>query len=714
MTNFTLQDTIGTTRAIVAFAAILLCPGYLLGWAADLFGFRRRLLSERLAWAIALSFATTPIFVELAGRLIGIPGVAIAAAVCAAGTLALLFLDRKSIRVPRGKYVWMLLIFLLLGSVLLVAQLLDIQIGNRLNLSVTVLDQGYRVGFTNAIARAGIPPANPFYHPGASQPLRYYYFWYALCAVCTKLAHVSARQALIASSVWSGLGLTAMIALFMRHFMQVRQGLRRQIATAALLLMVTGADLLPVFYNLFAHNDFAGETEWWSADQITSWMDTLLWVPNHAAALIGCLVVFLLVWRAIEKVPEELPARQKTVATVLAGVAAASSFGMSIYVTAGLAMMLAAWALWLAARGQGLKAVARLAVAAVVAGVLLLPYLHDLLGARSGTEGRGAGGPAHVLAFGFRGMIDPGLIAALPAFARWHAAHPVLLDQLTRLALLLPGYALELGFFAVVLLLAWIDRKRLDEARRAALFLALTGLAIVSVVRSAVIGNNDFGTRAALLPCFFLLLLGTGTLLDLYDEKIPAQKWRGAVVAPLLLLGLAGTAFQALGLRFYIPIHSSHRAAGFEDLAETVLDTRAAYAAANRAIPANAIVQSNPTGQGSYFYVANMLFSDRAMATDAAPDCGAVFGGDPAPCQATQEALRHLFNSAGPSSGQTAVEARALCARLDIQYLAASRHDPAWQDRRGWVWALPAIAGPAAPDSAAGGTMRIVRCGDGP
>jgi len=307
-------------------------------------------------------------------------------------------------------------------------------------------------------------------------------------------------------------------------------------------------------------------------------------------------------------------------------------------------------------------------------------------------------------------MLDPtpviAQIAAIPRFAHLVAAHPALLDQGLRLLLLVPGYGLELGFFGAVLVFAWIDRAKLDEARRTALFFALTGLAIVSVVRSAVIGNNDFGTRVALLPCFFLLLLGTRILLDVQDQTGRAVKLRGAILAPLLLLGVAGTAFQALALRLYIPIHSSHRAPGFEDLGEAVLDTRNAYEAAARLIPANAVIQSDPTGQGSYFYVANMLFTPRAMAVDAAVDCGAVFGGNPAPCEANQEAIRRLFHQ----HDKTAEDARELCSRIGIDYLAASRRDAAWWNPHGWVWSLPAVAGPERFDVNTG-SVRIVTCG---
>ncbi len=698
MTNLTLQDAAGSLRAGVALTAILFSPGYVLGFALNLFRFRVQSLRERVAWSVALSFACVPIFTALAGRWMGIHGVVGVLVLSAAASVVLLVYQRQGLRISSDKYLWMLAIFLLLASALVICELIDVQVGHKLYLSVTVMDQAYRVGFTNAIARRGIPPLNPFYHPGGDAPLRYYYFWYAVCAVCMKLAHVSARQALMASSVWCGLGLTAIVALFVRHFLAARRQVERHILTAVLLFTVTGADLIPVFYNIFRKRDFGGETEWWSADQISSWMDTILWVPNHTASLIVCLVAFLLFWR----LRENLSVHERRVAVLLAGVAGASAFGLSIYVTAGFILMMIAWCLRLLVQDRRSTVPRGVAASSMCAAVLSAPYLHDLLGASSGTEARGVAGPAHMFQLSVRRMIDPACIADLSRLAAIKIRHPMMLDQVSRLLLLLPGYSLELGFFCAILVYAWLDRERLDEARRTALFLALTGLAIVSFVRSSVIGNNDFGYRAVLLPCFFLLLLGAETLLEMQDGRVPVRKVRGAVLTILLLLGFCGTVFQAQALRSYVPLHAAHGAAGFENLGERVYELRVAYAALESSVPLDAIVQFNPSDQTNYLSFANVLFAERSMITDAAPDCGAVFGGDPTRCQAIQRSIQALFNS----SGATAIDARGVCERTGARYLAVAQWDRAWQQRDGWAWTLPVIV--------EHDRVRIVDCSNGP
>jgi len=122
----------------------------------------------------------------------------------------------------------------------------------------------------------------------------------------------------------------------MRYFFGVVEGVRRQTLVAVGLLLVTGADLLPAMGSLLAQRAVNGEMEWWSQDQISSWVDSLLWVPHHVAALLCCLLSFLLLWRT----REALGAGQRWLAVGLAGVAFASAFGLSVYVAFGFAVLM--------------------------------------------------------------------------------------------------------------------------------------------------------------------------------------------------------------------------------------------------------------------------------------------------------------------------------------------------------------------------------------
>ena len=700
MTNFMVSDIVGAVRALAGFTCLLFAPGYLLAASLNLFDFRTRNLLERMAWAIALSFAVSPIVAILVGRITSIGTVAIVFEFGTAVVFVLLAVGYRGLRFPHDRNVLALFLCIAVGVAIVLASLVDIQVGHRLFLSVSVLDQAYRVAFTNAIAHAGIPPMNPLYHPGAETPMRYYYFWYALCAVCMKIAHTSARQALMASSCWAAIGLVAAIALYARHFLQVTERLNRFILVAVLLLAVTGLDLLPALYNMFVLHDFAGDMEWWSGDQVTSWFDSILWVPNHTAALLACLTAFLLLWRSRSAI---LP-RDRVAATLLAGIAAASAFGLSIYVAAGFALLTALWCASLVLRRRDTRAALRVAAAVALATLLLLPFLRDLLRSHSATAAGTSAAPRHLFEFGVRKMIDPELLTQLPLLAGVNSRHPVLLDQAVRLVLLLPGYALELGFFGLILILALRSRKSLMPAYAMALGLSLGGLILISFVRSAVIGNNDFGYRAALIPSFFLLLLAA--------HRMTSAGCRGLLTF-LLLVGVAGTCFQATMLRLYIPRRVAIGVKGFTGLPQAAYRARAGYASMASLIPNNAIVQSNLVDPANYFNVINLLYSERAMATDGALDCGAVFGGDPASCGSARRILQRIFTSPAPSGEVT----QSLCRSLGIGYLAVAQRDQAWHDTTGWVWTLPYVTSGQASQSHAtessGAGFRVVQCGTG-
>ena len=691
-------DIVGAMRALVGFAFILFAPGYLVAISLDLFGFRKRSLLERIAWAIGLSFAISPIIGILLARTTSLEVAQIFFDGCAVAALILFVAGYREISVRFDRDIVALLLFLTFGIAVILASLVDLQQENRLYLSVSVLDQAFRVAFTNGIAHTGIPPLNPLYHPGAAAAMRYYYFWYAICAVCMKIAHVSARQALMASSCWAGLGLVAMIALYSRHFLEVRDRLHRFILVAVLLLTITGLDILPSFYDIFVKHDFGGDVEWWSGDQVTSWFDTILWVPHHTAALLSCLVAFLLVWKT-----RTAPAtRDRIVATILAGAAAASAFGLSIYVAAGFAMLMALWSVELVVRQRDTPTALRSAGTVAVATLLLIPYLREMLGSHSGTAGGSSAGAGHLFQFGVRKIIDPSFITQLPALASVNSRHPILLDQAIRLVLLPPGYVLELGFFGLILILAMRARKSLTPEYALAVWLSLAGVILVSFVRSAVIGNNDFGYRVALIPCFFLLLLAADRM-----TSAGSKGW----LSMLLLVGLAGTGFQALMLRVYLPMHVAAGMRGFKGLPEATYNARSEYGRVADLIPDDAIIQANMVDPANYFNVINMLYSERAMATDGAPDCGAVFGGDPEGCRQTQKAIVDIF--AAPAA--SASEVRARCKALGIGYLAAVPSDPAWQDSSGWVWTLPPVVRdkvlPDVTNVSRGSALRVVQCG---
>lgn len=501
--NYTFQDTVGGLIATLAFSVVLYAPGYVMAYAMDLFGFRSLSFVRRSAWAVACSFVLSPIAAHLVGRVLGLSGISWMFALAGIAALGLLLAERR--RTPGGA--WRGPALLACGwTVLVLLLLVDLQIGHRLYFSVVMADQSYRIAFTDAVVRTGVPPANPLYFAGALAPMRYYYFWYVLCAVVVRLAHVSAAQAFTASSVWAGFGLLATTALYTCYFFDWS---RRRRWVTLILLAISGADLIPALGQAILQPSLNGDTEWWSVDPIDSWPDSLLWVPHHVAGVLCCLLAFLLLWQGVRSQSR----RTKQSAVLLAALAFASAFGLSVYVAFGFVLLMAAWLVSrLVLRSAGAGELWRQAgAAAVLSAGLLAPFLLELTRESQGSSASGgAAPPAHVFSLSVRRMIDSELLTGMPALAVWRSAHPVLLDQAIRLLLLLPGLAMELGVYGVVLvwlLRAWQHRRGWlpDPAREAALFFTSAGLLMTMFLSSAVITNNDFGYRAVMLPQFFLL-----------------------------------------------------------------------------------------------------------------------------------------------------------------------------------------------------------------
>src|SRR5215208_7014705 len=68
--NYTAQDIFSLLLAILLFTTVLVFPGYVIGWATNLFSFRQRTFLAQYVIAIALSNALMPILLFLAFRFV--------------------------------------------------------------------------------------------------------------------------------------------------------------------------------------------------------------------------------------------------------------------------------------------------------------------------------------------------------------------------------------------------------------------------------------------------------------------------------------------------------------------------------------------------------------------------------------------------------------------------------------------------------------------
>jgi hypothetical protein len=743
MSALTWGDILGCLRSVAAFAAVLLAPGYCLAWACNLLGFRARAAGERLAWGVALSFGGMTIVALLLGKYGSLTTVCWLAGICALGYVGIVAREGWSRRrVGFASRWWLVGAGIAVAWVLFVVfELVDIGVGSRLYFSVTVFDHALRTAFVDAVLRTGVPPANPLYWPGHAAPMRYYYFWYVLTAAAARLGGATARQAMIASVAWSGFGLAATLELYCRNFLG--NGAERgsdtphlavpshpshetttrwmghppRLAVALGLLAMTGLDILPVLVKALLRMPTDGDMEWWSAAQVASWMDSVLWVPHHVAGLVCCLLGFLLVWMS-----KGLSVGRRAGCGLIAGLSFASAFGLSTWVAVAFAMVMAAWLVWALVWERGSRArVSVLLLAGVVTVVVLLPYLAELRGEVSGTAtvlANGAPSPdgtgsiandgAHLLRFGVRHVIPVESVQGIGWVARLARAHPAAEDAGVGLVLLLPGYFVELGFYGLVLLVALraMRRRRLDEAARTALLLAGAGLVVATFLRSTIVENNDFAMRSILIAQFFLLLLAVvwweGGL------GVTNRLLRGAMVA-MAWIGLAGTVYQAVLLRVYLPVEEKLGRAQVDGLAERAMAVRLGLDAMDGRIAKDAVVQYNTIQPGEFFVLAQAMQAGRQMAS-AQPGCGAAFGGDAGACKGVERGVARLF-SLGPSPGisppgplsdkgvrgsapggaLSAAEARMECGMLGVDDLVATRWDGVWSDPHGWAWTLPAV-----------------------
>ncbi|HEU5457246.1 MAG TPA: hypothetical protein VFU68_01380, partial [Terracidiphilus sp.] len=580
---------------------------------------------------------------------------------------------------------------------LVVLSLVDLEWGQRLYMNVAMLDQCFRIDWTESVLRTGVPPVNPMYWFRHAATMRNYYFWYVLCATVARMAQLPVRAVFLASSVWSGFALTALIGLYLKHFLQVGARLRKQFLQALLLMTVTGLDLLLIVWMLLAyHVPPPADLEAWSRDGIVSWLHTLLWAPHHMAGMLGCMFAFLLAWLA-----QRETGQQRAWSVVWIALALASAFGTSIYVAFAFFLLAVTWGLWQLAVERTAWATMLLGIGGAGATILLIPYLWELTHGASGLHG------GSVLGFTIRQMIPPDGLAATALVQHLAGGSQHAAQDLARVILLLPGYAVELGFFFAVLLVylvpAWRGRMRLDASRRTLVFLAVAILPFLTAIRSDVLSVNDFGWRAALLLQFPLLLLGSEVLMSwkaAQAGKAEAQEFKGlprkmphwlrSAAALALVFGMLDTGAQALMLRFIViagDSNASRGAGGLEkSFAHNSYISDLGYAQLNRVIPSDAIVQFDPIVRDNYWLSADLIGSrHQAVIVSDQPFCGAELGGDPAGCRAMAAAIDALYH------GASAEQVRAACAELGIDYLVARASDAAWKDRAGWVWTLPVV-----------------------
>ena len=704
------------------FAVFFLAPGFLLANALNLNGFRRRSRSEKLLWSLCLSLPVTTQICVLGGRFLAPPTLLTLLVTLAVAASLLLFRGKSPISIDKTTRIVLALTALL--GLYLVFAVSDLQIGHHLYVSTVLYDWSVRVPMVEAAMRSGVPPVNGLSalngHPA---PLRYFYFWYVVCADLAHLLHLPARAALAASCVWAAWALLAAFFLALKYLLGIERNLRRSCLLAFPVLAIMGLDLLPTLALLFSRklHPYA-EIEWWHQDRTPSFLSSAIYAPHHLAAFACLLTGLLLLAQTLANPTQPAnnhPTKPLIAASILAGICFASAAGSSILPTIIVTIACTVWGLDLIRQKQT-RTLAALAGSAVVALALARGFLHEL---------QDTSGAVSTSFITLRWRNDDFIRGYQ---AKYHLlGHPILVTEAIAQAGVLAINLFDLGFFLFVLLHRFRqDRSRkLTPPERAMWAFALgTAIPYFFLSSASIASPNDLGVDSGFLLRLLLQLWAVPLLYQVWQDRRlttppPPRGWAFSLAVAALVIGLAGEVFQVVWERTYFPLVASRTFARQLDilttnhLSERLFNIREAYRAADRTFGAPspaASIQYNPI---SPLQPALTFYSTHQIAAFD-PGCGTGYGGDYAACLAVMPRLLALYGNTGAgilraragndrqdgaaTSGDTADDGRAMCRQLHLSFLIAESLDPVWARPQSWVWTMIPVA--------ANDTVRILRC----
>lgn len=656
--NPAFADIFHTLLGLLLYFALFLPLSFGVCYFAQPFGFRRRSAFFRLCVAQALSFAVAPYLLFLLYRLttpwlILLP---------AAGGMFLLLPALRRLRWRHLKPVLAITIVLAGATIIL---LTEWNIGSATYLSSEAGDHAWHVAVTHALTMDRVPPFNPGFAPGRPVLLFYHYFWYLSASTVEIVSGglVTARNAVVAGTIYTALSLLATIVISAGLlFPGPRRRNRTRVWLSFSLLLVTGLDVVPSL-TYFAWRWSQGAwglpltIEWWN-EQVTSWTNTVLWVPHNTAIL---CVIWLLYWESV-LVPAATIRRRWPI-IVFRAVALVSAFGSAAWLFLVGVAVLAVWLVRQALRGNR-EQVREWLCAGLIAAPLVAPFLVDLLHARMNT--------ASTISFSVRrfGPADSLLPSLGSAFTTGFLHQAILF-------LLLPlNYGLELGVFALAALLYWRFCHRTPLALRggdAWWPLLATSALIATFVRSDI-GNNDLGWRA-FLPIQFALLLMLVLVWEEFSTSQRTARWRPLIIA-FAATGLITTLSDLTLLRIAMnyPDPAGSKAAA----AERAFSRREAYREINLQIPQELYVQHNPAIVQDF---EQGLFGNRRVPV-ADYYYGSEFGVDKDLFGSTVNALTPVFRDCSAGAEDYA---NLIASNYQIRFWMFQNNDPAWRDPACWI-----------------------------
>ncbi|MET0310044.1 MAG: hypothetical protein ABW023_15160 [Sphingomonas sp.] len=628
MTYF-LQDLGGLALGTALAPLLGLLPGVAILLLLERLGFAAGKGWQRIGWAGLLGVSLLPALDAVLIRFAGMaPTVVFHLVLAAIGGRALL---RTRLEMRWGH------VAVLLGWWVAVAiAFVDFDYAGRLNQSVVLIDLVKHAAVVETIVRGGLPLQDPFF--ARDSAAGYYYFYYLWPAELHWLTPaISARMAFAAALFWLGPVFPALLWRLGQAAGLIRPGReRRFLALCVGLCFVTGPDLVLMLLRFLAGGPLEAQVDWWN-EEVRFAMTSVLWVPHHLTALVAAWTALLLIHQARGAEP-----RTQGALIAAAGVAFASTFGMSVWIMLTAVPIMAVWALLELRRGNRLPLLA-IAAAGLVALAVAAPQLADLLHNRS----------------------DSGLPVAFTVrrFLGWQAdmapwlAFPLLI--------ILPlNYVLEFGIFAVGTRLWFRTKPRSTEIGRLLIVSAIAALLIAGFLHSTII-NNDLGWRSiwfAQLPA----MLWTAALL----QNMPRLLKPSLGLRALLAVGLLGNVWDLIGMRVVRPPLFDTSWSYLNAAPATDHALRQAYDWTRTHLPADWVLQHNAFLNGRAF--AFGLYGNHRVAISDTE--ASLFGASRLAAWKRIHILVPVFEADIPAAQRYAI------ARTEgIDALVLTDLDPAWQ-----------------------------------
>jgi len=459
-----------------------------------------------VGWAVHSAIAL-PIFFVVplsATNVVAVAGLILLAAIAASRATA------PSGAIASSVPPWAYLLAALLAMAPAVAVLPKVA-GDAVYLADPIFDHA-KVALIDDMMKFGVPPGNPFFGDAGQPRFAYYYLWHFGAAELALAAGISGWEADVAMTWFSA---AASLALMMGLAAWIGG---RTAAIVVVILSATASARMALWWIFGAQNVDAVVGR---AAGFAGWLFQSSWVPQHIMSA-SCVVTAVVLM-------SELALRRSAHLVAALALVAAAGFESSTWI-GGVAFAVAApvVALVLFMRvgaRQGLRFAAAVAVAAVLAGCLVVPLLRDQLAAMAA---RDAGAPIMLQFYPVLGEYFSERVRAFldpPAF--W-------------LVLL----AIELSAVYVIGTIALAQfcfSPQLDDHRKRAVLalaaLVVASLAVSWLLASTLAENDDLGWRAIVPAAMVLTALAAAGVARWIAVRAGIAV---AASAAAIVLGLAG------------------------------------------------------------------------------------------------------------------------------------------------------------------------------